>query len=469
MKARTKITLWTTSFSLVVAISFSCVVLYELLEQPLRLIDRELRDVRYLTIQFITSVDSPLHETRKLTQHPFDRFWVKVKDEQKRTLLTTPMTEHVEIPPRTNDKFYFEKKDIALEHIWISEEDKDELDLISGKLITFRVMHESYQVNNKVYDLLIARPIPVLALEISELIIEILCGVLLCAILVVVLSYYLSGKILQPLVDINNLIKEISDVSLYKRIPVGKNQDELHTLSSALNNMFDRLHSSFNRQKEFIGNASHELKSPLTILMLGHEKLLSEPLPETVRCGLEKQLDTLRRLSKMVRNLLEISRLEQHESFKKERINLVQLVQHVIEEFEDIIQDKNITLHSDLKRAHIIGDPEKILRMIINLLDNAIKYNLFGTGEIWISTKDTGNRVDFAISNTGSAIPKESLKKVFEQFYRVEKSRSTVFGGAGLGLTIVQQIANLHNATITVTSDPNDVTEFLIRFPLEVS
>ena len=112
--------------------------------------------------------------------------------------------------------------------------------------------------------------------------------------------------------------------------------------------MFDRLQFSFNRQKEFIGNASHELKSPLTILMLGHEEMLAKGLPQEVRYGLEKQLTTLRRLSKLVRNLLEISRLEQHETLHHDTIHLTDLIAYVLDEFKDILQSKNIALKTAL-------------------------------------------------------------------------------------------------------------------------
>lgn len=165
----------------------------------------------------------------------------------------------------------------------MAEEDKEDLDEIAGKTVWFRVFSNIDKVDNTTYTILIARPIPILAQDIRELLFHLFFWLLLCTISVVTLSYSLAGKILKPIQRINHLIKEINDVSLDKRIPVGENLDELNTLSLSLNSMFDRLQYSFNRQKEFIGNASHELKSPLTILMLGHEKILSEPITEIAR------------------------------------------------------------------------------------------------------------------------------------------------------------------------------------------
>jgi len=468
MKARTKITVWTSLFTLVVAITFSAFVMYELIEQPLRLIDRDIRDINDLAIQNISLDNSTSPAPDKVTQHLFDRYWIKVVDDQKRIVLKTPMTEHVEIPSRIDDNFYFEKKHIALEHLWIAAEDRDELGDIDEKEVPFRVFQEVRHVNNTTYNLLTAKPIPILEIEMRELILEILLWVVLCTIFVVIASYYLSGNILKPLSKINALIKEINDTSLSKRLPVGKNVDELHTLAVTLNNMFDRLQFSFDHQKEYIGNASHELKTPLTVLMLGSEKILQEDLSTSVRGMVNRQLDTLRRLSKMVRNLLEISRLKQHESFVKEHIDLKPLVLHIIEEFEDILMSKNIRLHSDIETAIFSGDHEKILQMLINLLDNAIKYNLPSNGEIWISVRHEDDEVIFSISNTGTTIPAESLGKLFEQFYRVEKSRSTMFGGAGLGLAIVQQIVDLHQASIVVTSDSTGMSRFTVNFPSDL-
>lgn len=467
MKARLKITLWTSSFALLVAIIFSGFVFYELMEQPFRLIDRELRDIRDLASQQIESSSNASQPT-EITEHPYVRYWIKIKEKEGKSLLQTPLVQHVDIPSRIDDTFYFIKRNIALENLWIAEEDKDELDDIIGNKVYFRVLNEVRTINNRDYSFIVAKPIPILVQEGIELIIEIISGILLCTILSVLASYYLAGQILKPLTKINKLVREISDVSLHKRLPIDNNRDELQTLSLSLNTMFDRLQNSFERQKEYIGNASHELKSPLTILMLGHEKILSESLDETVRLGLEKQLDTLRRLSKLVRNLLEISRLEQHDSINRKLFDLKPLILHTVEEFEDVLDEKEIQLHLQLQSIDLFADSDKILQMVINLLDNAIKYNLPSNGQIWLALDKVGENIELSISNTGVTIPKDSLVKIFEQFYRVEQSRSTMFGGAGLGLSIVNQILIIHQATIEVTSDHTGLTTFLVKFPDEV-
>ncbi len=463
MKARTKITLWTASFTLIVAISFSGIVFYELMEQPFRLIDRDLQDIAEVVSQTVSRNERTNHDREiTLTRHPFDKYWIRVKNELGNIVITSPMTKFVDIPTRNEKKFYFVKKAIPLEKIAIPLEDSNEIVDLASHLVTFRVMVDKATLDGKVFELVVAKPIPVLVEEITELIVDILLGIILITIIAIIISYYLAGKILQPLSTINTLIKDISDYSLNKRIPLKKNMDELHVLSSSLNGMFDRLQHSFNRQKEFIGNASHELKSPLTILMLGHEEMLSKDLPQNIRPGLEKQLFTLRRLSKLVRNLLNISRLEQHETLHLEALNLTELICHVIDEFKEIFQSKNIFLETDLEPVPFTGDSEKILQMLINLVDNAIKFNLPTNGHIWIATKKTKGIIRLTITNTGMVIPEPDIPKVFDQFFRVEKSRSATFGGSGLGLTIVKQIVELHHGSISVTSTTEGLTQFTI-------
>jgi len=467
VKARTKITLWTASFTLAVAICFSGFVFYEMLEQPFRLIDAELDDIADVVGQTVSNSDITLFDkTNTLNRYPYEKYWIKIGSEQGNNLFTSQMAKYVDIPARHDKKFYFVKKAIPIEKVWVAQEEREEIKDLATDLVTFRVMVDKKIINGTVFELQVAKPIPILVQELIELIRDTLIGILLFIIIAIVVSYYLAGKILQPLSSINGLIKNISDNSLNKRIPLGENVDELYILAKSLNGMFDRLQHSFNRQKEFIGNASHELKSPLTILMLGHEEMLAKELPQIVRSGLEKHLTTLRRVSKLVRNLLEISRLEQHETLHHEAIHLADLIGHVVDEFEDILQSKNISLVTELAPITFMGDSEKILQMFINLVDNAIKYNATENGHIWMATQKTKESIRLTIANTGPVIPEEDLQKVFDQFYRVEKSRSAAFGGSGLGLTIVKQIVGLHHGTISVTSTAEGITRFTIDFPL---
>jgi len=228
--------------------------------------------------------------------------------------------------------------------------------------------------------------------------------------------------------------------------------------------MFDRLQYSFTQQKEFIGNAAHELKSPLTILMLGHEELLAGDPPEKVRQELEKQLNTMRRLSRLVRDLLDISRLEQGETCHRQPVRLDQLIGQVVEDYQEMLQARRISVEIDTAAASLAGDPEQLLRLLINLIDNAIKYNLAADGRIVLRTVKSNGQMVLTVANTGQTIPAADLPRIFDQFYRVEKSRSQAYGGSGLGLTIVKRIVELHGGGIEAASR-DGWTTFTITLP----
>lgn len=145
------------------------------------------------------------------------------------------------------------------------------------------------------------------------------------------------------------------------------------------------------------------------------------------------------------------------------------MIGHVVDEFEDILQSKNIALKTALAPITFMGDSEKILQMFINLVNNAIKYNVPEKRQIWIATRNKKEFIHLTIANTGPVIPEENLQKVFEQFFRVEKSRAATFGGSGLGLTIVKKIGELHHGTISVTRTAEGITQFIVDFTLPAS
>lgn len=244
----------------------------------------------------------------------------------------------------------------------------------------------------------------------------------------------------------------------------GKSKDELYSLASSLNSMFDRLEHSFQRQRNFIGNASHEMKSPLTILMLGHEEMLLGNLPEEIRTDLEKQLFSMRRLNKLIRDLLSIARLEQQEGLSREPVNLDELIHGVLEDYEAILNVKQINVTTRIPYLTFSADHEKLQRLFINLIDNAIKYNCDMDGQLDIQAKQKNAFTLITVTNSGITIPAGDIPKIFNQFYRVEKSRAQVYGGTGLGLTIAQRIVEMHGGSIEVTR-AKGYTTFLITLP----
>lgn len=326
-------------------------------------------------------------------------------------------------------------------------------------------------MNLKPVTIRIAKPMEDIEEEYLSLLREYMISLFLCTLFILIISYKLAGKILQPFTALTSLAQEIQEESLHTRIPLSDTRDEFHELSCALNRMFDRLQYSFERQREFIGNASHELKSPLTLLKLAQEDLLINfDLPDPVRNNLDRQLTTTLRMSKLVKNLLDLSRLEQLESVVCAPIDLQKLISQVIDDYSDLLAAQNIrvdcALAGDLTMQ---GDPEKMQRLFINLIENSIRYNRADHGYIQIRGEKKGETLSLEIANPGTKIPEEDLTLIFEQFYRVDKSRSTLHGGTGLGLTIARRIIELHKGTITLSNKAEGLIAVSLSLPVNQS
>lgn len=465
MKIRTKFTLWISLSALSTALLASFFVYSELLEEPYKMIDRELFAVASTAIDDI-DIAHPAQTNSRLEKldYPVNKYWFKVFGRNSTKIFSSSLANLFDITlPQDTKKFFFSRQ-ISPTQLWIDPGDIDELDEITDDSVKFRAMVVERDTPAGHVVVVIAKPILFFDLELQELRVRLAWGICGTIALIFLSSCYLARRLLQPISTINQQVRQIREHSLNKRIPLGTSRDELHELSSSLNTMFDSLQHSFARQKQFIGDAAHELKSPLTILMLGHEEMLAGNPPEMLRLELEKQLTTMRRLNRLVRDLLAISRLEQEEVCRRETVDLDLLVRQVIDDYHDMLQARRITLDIDTSAGMIKGDSEKLLRLLINLVDNAIKYNQAKDGRINIVTGKTKDRAVLSISNTGTEIPAGDLPHVFDQFYRVEKSRSQTYGGSGLGLTIVKRIVELHGGSINVTGS-NGWTTFTISLP----
>ncbi len=461
MKIRHKITLWISGVAFVAAVAFSSIIFWEILEEPVRLIDNELSHMAIsLLEQANKNSQSPWTFDDSRLPYPAERYWIKIFDEDGRVLYSSSLTRYTDIPPVKNKSRYYTEKNIKREQINLQQDKYDE--------ILFRVRVFTRQVGSHQVTIRIARPIEELEQELQELVREILAWLAISTLLIVAASYTMAGKILSPVVTMNRLAREITDKSLDKRLPVGKNHDELDTLATSLNTMFDRLRHSFDRQREFIGNASHELKSPLTLLVLSQEELLlNSELPLDMRQDLERQLDTMRRMSKLIRNLLDLSRLEQQETITLEPLNPGAIIEQVLDDYQDMLTATGITVTTDLAQdISLPGDVDKILRLCINLIDNAIRYNDAKNGQLTILLTKEKQHIRLEVANTGKIIPPQDVERVFEQFYRVEKSRSIAHGGSGLGLTISKRIVEMHRGTIKISSEKEGWTRITVILPL---
>ena len=286
----------------------------------------------------------------------------------------------------------------------------------------------------------------------------------LLAILGGVATYFISGHALKPLREFSNKIEEVQVQNLAdSRIEESKIK-ELNQLSVSYNKMLERLQDAFEVQRQFTANAAHELRTPLSLMQVQLDLYHSTQHPGSDADTLQmikmvtEQND---RLSKMVKTLLDMSELQT--VGRDEQIIMDDLVEEVLEDLEPLAQEKNIKLIGNCKDITMVGSDILIYRLVYNLVENAIKYNHSG-GQVTVTAYKEQKHIYLSVADTGSGIPKELRERVFEPFFRIDKSRSRKLGGVGLGLALVHEIVRVHDGSITVKSNPSGGTIFEVIF-----
>ena len=461
MNIRNRITLWITGAGLLAGLLFSIVISYEMIEQPYELLDAELDSQAHtLLVGLAPGTATPVPRSDRVMLESLGRlYWFKVFDQQQELVYASAMTNFTDLPLKKRKNSYNVSATIPKNAAALEQDDSNE--------VTFRVRIFTIHFGGQEYLVQIARPMEKLQEEIVDLVIAIAVGLIVFTLTLVLLGYFVAGKILQPIAEINALAREISDKTLDKRIPLPVTHDELYRLSSSLNRMFDRLQFSFNRQKEFIADASHELKTPIAMQRLFFDEAgQRDDLPRDFQNRLDAQEKICHRMDRLVKNLLDLSTLDFTESLDPATVDLTELANSLLLEFSDIFRAASIRLTVDIQEnVSLQADEEKLRRVLINLIDNAIKYNGGQKPEIHFSLRKKNESITMEISNTGPGIPADERALVFNQFYRVEKSRATVHGGSGLGLTIVQRIIELHHGSIKIASEPGKLVRVLITLP----
>ena len=286
----------------------------------------------------------------------------------------------------------------------------------------------------------------------------------LLAILGGVATYFISGHALKPLREFSDKIEEVQIQNLAdSRIEESKIK-ELNQLSVSYNKMLERLQDAFEVQRQFTANAAHELRTPLSLMQVQLDLYHSTQHPGSDADTLQmikmvtEQND---RLSKMVKTLLDMSELQT--VGRDEQIIMDDLVDEVLEDLEPLAQEKNIKLIGKCKDITMVGSDILIYRLVYNLVENAIKYNHSG-GQVTVTAYQKEKHVYLSVEDTGNGIPEELRERVFDPFFRVDKSRSRELGGVGLGLALVHEIVRVHDGSITVKSSPSGGTIFDVVF-----
>ena len=287
----------------------------------------------------------------------------------------------------------------------------------------------------------------------------------LLAILGGVATYFISGHALKPLREFSDKIEEVQVQNLAdSRIEESKIK-ELNQLSVSYNKMLERLQDAFEVQRQFTANAAHELRTPLSLMQVQLDLYHSTQHPGSDADTLQmikmvtEQND---RLSKMVKTLLDMSELQT--VGRDEQIIMDDLVDEVLEDLEPLAQEKNIKLIGKCKDITMVGSDILIYRLVYNLVENAIKYNHLG-GQVTVTACQKEKHIYLSVEDTGSGIPEDLRERVFEPFFRVDKSRSRELGGVGLGLALVREIVRVHDGSITVRANPFGGTIFEVMFP----
>ena len=280
-------------------------------------------------------------------------------------------------------------------------------------------------------------------------------------------GYWLMRRSLQPVDEITRRAEGITSTNLSERLPVIRTGDELERLSMSLNRMIERLDNAFRHINRFSADASHELRTPLTILQLELEGIAQSRWDASLDDQIGSALEETHRMSRIVESLLTISRLDAGEAkMDKTRLDLGELAISTADEMRLLAEEKSIRLRTHAATGvHVEGDRTRLQQVIVNLIDNAIKYTQ-GGGMVEVSVGRERNTAVFEVSDNGPGIPAHALPHVFERFYRADKARSRASGGAGLGLSIVKAICAAHSAEVGVSSQEGRGTCFRVELPL---
>lgn len=275
-----------------------------------------------------------------------------------------------------------------------------------------------------------------------------------------VATYFISGHALRPIREFSDKIEKVQAQNLADSRIEENQVKELNQLSVSYNRMLERLSAAFEIQRQFTANAAHELRTPLALMQVQLDLYHSNSHPDndadTVQM-IKMVTEQNDRLNKMVKTLLDMSELQT--VGRDDEIILDALVDEVLEDLEPLAEGKNIRLIGKCKDITMVGSDILIYRLVYNLVENAIKYNHSG-GQVTVTADRKEKHVYLSVEDTGTGIPEELKERVFEPFFRVDKSRSRELGGVGLGLALVREIVRVHDGSITVKSNPSGGTIF---------
>jgi signal transduction histidine kinase len=462
MTVKTRITLFIVGAGFFSSLLFSVVVFYELIEQPFELLDTLLKEEAYRTATMLVKAqkesDSAFLDS---ASQEMDRYWIEIYDgNTRKTIFQSNLAKSVKLP-------LINPGSRAIVGPLVPEAEIKSAQA-RNKNSSFRIRALSIELDGRSFIVQIARPMEKLNEEIWELVFGILAGLVFSTLGLIAISHVMAGKILRPIGEIKNLAQDISENNLEQRIPPGEGKDEFSELARTINRMLDRLQYSFARQRNFLFDTSHELKTPLTTIRLAVDEIgsLDEAnLPPLVRSNLLRLKNQVLRIERLVKDLLNLSSLETLSSIDPKPVQISELLSALAGEYKFLADSRDIKIDIRLPNGLAIqGDEQKLHRALSNILDNAIKYNVDG-GQIALRGDLSSAGLTVTVANTGPGVAEADIPRVFDQFYRVEKFRSIEHGGSGLGLSIVKRIVELHGGNVTFESEQGGWTQVTVSLP----
>ena len=280
-----------------------------------------------------------------------------------------------------------------------------------------------------------------------------------------VLTYFVSGRALKPL---RSFASQVEQVQLNNLADMRIDEDvipEFQQLSRSFNQMLERLNNAFAAQRQFTGNAAHELRTPLTLMQAQLDLFSSEhpDVPPEIAEFLALLREQTERLTRLTKTLLEMSNLRQ--VARNERIQLAPMIEEIFTDLAPLVEKRGITLEADGDGV-MTGSDALIYRLIFNLTENAVKYNRPG-GSVRVCVTQETEKLLIRVSDTGCGIPEKYQQSIFQPFFRVDKSRSREYGGAGLGLSLVWEIADLHGGSVWVEESSEKGTTIAVELPVQ--
>ena len=281
-------------------------------------------------------------------------------------------------------------------------------------------------------------------------------------------GWWMMRRALAPVAALTAAAERVNEHNLGNRLPRTGNGDELDRLTEVFNAMTERLNQSFARMREFTLHASHELKTPLTVMHGELETALQDQaLSAPQKERLESELDEVQRLAKIVDGLTLLTKADAGQvALAREPVRLDELVREACADAQSLARPREIKVSvAACEELTVTGDRHRLRQLLLNLTDNAVKYNV-SKGTVSLSLRRSGQTAELAIANTGAGIPAEILPRIFDPFFRGDSSHSQTVEGCGLGLSIARWIATAHGGTIQITSEPNRLTTATVSLPL---